>query len=183
MRLLFYIFIILSNSCSSGSLEKQQDKLITQNYKEESQQSKGFKDFIDNFQEVYLPYDLTIGNKYWIDFHNNTNDSVISRDLVEKYLYEGSSEKYKNSPYGQFYYGIRIKINKNVIGVAFYGTAKEDNGINGYELVLFDSNGSKLDHLVVAGATGVFDTDMQLEAKIELNRITLNEIKLDLEKI
>ena len=48
---------------------------------------------------------------------------------------------------------------------------------------MFDNEGKLLDSLLIAGTRGLFDVDMQIEANIQKDKITLSKIELNLDEI
>lgn len=183
MRVLFLILLFYCGCTSSENKNKaiaEKDKVTVVDPSTDNH----FDVFLRNFKKVDLPFNLTIDSPYWIDFSDRkSRTSVIPRDKIKKYFYANNEEQWKASKFNQFYYGQTFLINDNLIGVSFYGTSKEDNSINGYQLILFSKNGELKNSLLIAGSRGIFDTDMQMEAEITKREITINKIELNLDEI
>lgn len=182
MRLLILIILPLL-----GCTPNVKNKSVIEGEREVSlnQLKEGHFDvFLKEFKREDLPFNLTTSSASWINFSEGKPSSpVIPRNKVKKYFYANSDEQLKESNFDQFYYGSVFEFSRNLMGVTYYGTSKEEDGISGYELVLFDKHGIMKNTLLIAGTRGIFDVDLQVEAKIEKTRVVLSKIELDLDKV
>jgi len=182
--LLFTLILLVFYACTTIDNET---KSITEGEKVvNTDQVRGsdFDIFLSNFKKVELPFNLTIDSPHWIDFSKGKSGfSVIPRDKIKKYFYANDDELWKARKFDQYYYGNTFLFNENLVGVTYYGTSIEDNDITGYQLVLFNRKGAVKNSLIIAGTTGLFDTEMQMEAEISKGTITINKIELEVDKI
>ena len=143
---------------------------------------KDYSSILGRFRQINLPIELNTSNNIWIDFNNLGHQTRIERDTVIKYFFLGDTALYRKSYYyASFYYGYYCRFGNGSIGLFYYYSSSDDNGMNGYKLIVL--GGEQSDPIMLSGSSGVFDPDRQLESVIENDKIVTREFKWNLEDV
>ncbi|MCO6173437.1 hypothetical protein NHF50_00105 [Flavobacterium sp. NRK F10] len=185
MKIIILIAFMLNVSCSkekksvinteSKEFENKKEKI----FKDESNQSGDFLDFIKNFKDINLPLEIKYKDVNWFDFNSDEELIEIDKVNVLKYLLNNDESKILQSDGGikQFYYGYKILFPNKSIGLVYYRT---DEDYVGFVMTLYSSEYKYLGELFLAGSKGEYDITAQKDVFIDnQGKIIVTELKLN----
>ncbi len=142
-------------------------------------QSQDFMEYLSNFRDIELPFQMIDGNTKGAIFHPDGRGNEIDNDLVKKFVYNDSANEFVLSYEYIFYYGVKYKLNdKYVVLLKKY----RDLGIPPYDfdlsekiLVVYSPTGKLLSSQAISKDSERWLSYVHFLTK---DKITVQQIKI-----
>lgn len=175
-KVIFFGLIFLSVlGCNRSEINNSNDNI---NLIQETPELDSFSVFVSKFKAVDLPFKLCKGDNNWIDFYDDNDSIRINKEEIIKFLYSNDSLEYVNLDCYQYFYGFKFNVFNDLVALIFYRVC--ENEYAGYELMLFNSEGKKVESCFFSGSNGKDDTEIQIESEIN-NKLEISTTIISIE--